>query len=71
MSYMPSQELAAYCEILAITEDEIDHLLYCDHPPHDYLDQIHDKTLIVDDLKWLIRDMQVQITFQKFNELRL
>jgi hypothetical protein len=71
MSYTLSQELSAYCEILAITEDEIDHLLFCDHPPHDYLDQIHDKTLIVDDLKWLIRDMQVQITFQKFNKLRL
>lgn len=71
MSYTPSQELAAYCEILAITEDEIDHLLYCDHPPHDYLDQIHDKTLIAEDLKWLIRNIKVQIATDSFLKMKL
>lgn len=71
MSYTLSQELAAYCEILAITEDEIDHLLYCDHPPHDYLDQIHYKILIVDDLKWLIRNIQVQIATDSFLKMKL
>ena len=71
MSYTISQELVAYKEILAITEDEIDYLLFCDHPPSDYLDQIYDKTLIAEDLKWLIRNIQVQIATDSFFKMKL
>jgi hypothetical protein len=71
MSYTLSQELSAYYEILAITEDDIDHLLFCDHPPADYLDQIHDKTIIAEDLKWLIRNIKVQIATDSFSNMKV
>tara|TARA_B100000035_G_scaffold315290_1_gene334977 strand:+ start:1465 stop:1680 length:216 start_codon:yes stop_codon:yes gene_type:complete len=61
MPYTLSQELSAYCEILAIAEDEINHLLFCDHPPYDYLKQIQEKNSIIEDLNWLIQDINAQI----------
>ena len=69
MSYTAYQELRAYYEILEITENEIDDLIYCDHPPFDYLDQIESKRLLTQDIKWLIRDIQVQIAVSSFQKL--
>ena len=71
MSYTLSEELLAYCDILAITEDEIDYLLFCDHPPLDYLNQIHEKNIIAEDLKYLIRDITVQIASSKLAKLQI
>jgi hypothetical protein len=69
MSYTTYQELRAYYEILEITENEIDDLIFCDHPPFDYLDQIESKRLLTQDIKWLIRDIQVQVTVSSFQKL--
>ncbi len=71
MSYTLSQELEYYCDILVITEEEIDHLLFCDHPPPDYLNQIHEKNTIAEDLKWLIRDINVKIASENFAKLQI
>jgi len=69
MSYTLSQELSAYYEILSITEDEINQLLFCDHPPFDYLNQIQEKNSIAEDLKWLIRDIKVNLASAELNKL--
>lgn len=69
MPYTLSQELKYYYDTLAFTEDEIDHLLFCDHPPADYLDQIHEKNIIAEDLKWLIRDIKVNLASNELNKL--
>ena len=69
MSYTTCQELRAYYEILEITENEIDDLIYCDHPPFDYLNQIESKRRLTQDIKWLIRDIQVQVAVSSFQKL--
>jgi len=71
MSYTLSQELSAYCEILVIAEDEIEHLLFCDHPPQDIYAIISQKSTVVEDLKWLIRDIKVKIASDKFDKLHI
>jgi carboxypeptidase C (cathepsin A) len=69
MPYTIHQELRAYYEILEITENEIEYLLYLDHPPLDYLDQIESKRQLTKDIKWLIRDIQVEIAVDSFQKL--
>lgn len=71
MPYTLLQELQYYCDTLAFTEDEIDHLLFCDHPPLDYLNQIYEKNSIAEDLKCLIRDIKVQIASDELNKLQI
>lgn len=69
MSYTIHQELRAYYEILEIAENEITELLWSDHPPQDVCATIAQKSTVVDDIKWLIRDIKVQIALDSFQEL--
>lgn len=69
MSYTIHQELRAYYEILEITENEITDLLWGDHPPQNIYATIAQKSTVVDDIKWLIRDIKVQIALDSFQEL--
>jgi len=69
MSYTSSQELRAYYEVLEITENEINDLLWCDHPPQDLFIKLKEKSSVAEDIKWLIRDVKVQIAVDSFQEL--
>ena len=63
MSYTPQQELNALQDILVIAENDLNTLLYSDHPPPDHLDKIYYEQKLISELNDIILDLQSKIIF--------